>query len=47
MLKLLHSYTNQELYIKHLCNQSGHYDRYEWRYMPHLQMWHPQLSPEK
>ena len=32
--------TNQELYEKHLCNQSSHYEKYEWCRMPQLKVLH-------
>ena len=34
MLKALHNKTNQELYEKHLCNQSSHYEKYEYCVSP-------------
>ena len=30
----IHSKTNQELYGKHLCHQSSHYEKYEWSRTP-------------
>ena len=38
MFNPLHSKTNQELYEKHLCNQSNHYEKYEWGCMPQLKV---------
>ena len=32
MFNQLHSTANQELYEKHLCNQSGHYEKYKWHH---------------
>ena len=34
MFNPLHSITNQELFEKHLCNQSSHYEKYYYEWKP-------------
>jgi len=43
MFKLLHSKTNQELYEKHLHNQSSHYEKYEWCRVAQLKVPRPSI----
>jgi len=43
MFKPLHSKTNQELYEKHLCNQSSHYEKYKWSCVLLLQVLRPSI----
>jgi len=48
MFKLLHSKTNQELYEKHLYNQSSHYENYKWCHLPQLiKVLHTSFMSEK
>ena len=35
MFNPLHSSTSQELFEKHLCNQSSHYKKYKWCCVPY------------
>jgi len=44
LCQLCSSRYTQELYKKHLCNQSSHYQKYEWSRMPQLQVPGPLIS---
>jgi len=46
MFNLLHSSTNQELFQKHLCNQSSHYEKYA-QFLLHLSEGIRQLVSQK
>jgi len=43
VLKPLHSKVNQELYEKHLFNQSSYNEKYEWGHALQLQVPHPSI----